>query len=183
MQKASNRHPLLTFVLVAAGAFAAPAQAVDSASNAPAAMRLASDERAFMKEAAESGLYEVEAAKLASRRAQLPEVKKYAAMMLTDHAAATAQLQALAKSKSFDGLPAKMSEKQEAFVSSLGSQSGAAFDAAYIRQAGIEDHKSAVKAYATAARSSRDKDLKAWAAKTLPVLERHLAAAEAIRLP
>ncbi|AMM26067.1 hypothetical protein AX767_18190 [Variovorax sp. PAMC 28711] len=183
MKNARCRHPLLSFIVVALGAISAPVWAVDSASNAPAAMRLASDERAFMKEAAESGLYEVEAAKLAATRAQLPEVKKYAGMTLTDHTAANRQLQALAKSKSFDGLPAKMSDKQEAFVASLSGQSGVAFDAAYIRQAGIEDHKAAVKAYATAARSSRDKDLKMWAAKTLPVLERHLAAAEAIRLP
>ncbi len=164
-------------------AFSAPGWAVDSARSAPAAMRLASDERSFMKQAAESGFYEVEAAKLAATHAQSPQVKKYARTVLSEHTAAHKGLQSLAASKSFNDLPKRMSDKQEAFVTSLAAESGPAFDAAYIRQAGIEDHKGHIKAFATAARSARDKDLKAWAAKTLPMLERHLAAAEAIRLP
>lgn len=177
------RSVLARCAFAALAAFSPLSWAVDSASNSPAEMRLASDERAFMKQAAESGLYEVEASKVAAERAQMPEVKNYARMLVTHHTAANKELHALAASKSYGELPREMSDKQKSFVASLSGQSGAAFDAAYIRQVGIEDHKGDIKSFATAARSSRDKDLKAWAAKTLPTLERHLAAAEAIRLP
>src|SRR5215468_9173794 len=53
--------------------------------------------RSFLQEAAEGGLAEVELASLAPKRAQRSEVKRFAATLARDHAAANQKLQALAQ--------------------------------------------------------------------------------------
>lgn len=143
-------------------------------------MRLASDDRAFIKQAAAAGLYEVEASKLAAQRAQSPQVRKFAQMLVQQHTVANAQLKLLAEDKSYR-FPVEMPSGKRSTLASLSQQSsGTAFDAAYVQQVGIKDHKADITHFETAARSAKDPDLKAWAGKTLPSLKQHLAAAEAL---
>lgn len=163
-------------VLLATGSVA---EALDSAAAEPPAIRLAGDDRAFIKQSAGAGIFEVEASKLAAQKAQSPEVRKFAQMLVRQHTAVNAQLKTLAEDKSYT-LPLEMPGAKRSTLASLSQSSGAAFDAAYLRQVGIKDHKTDIKHFETAARSAKDPDLKTWAGKTLPSLKEHLAAAESL---
>lgn len=154
--------------------------ALDNARDAPASMRLASDDRAFMKEAAAAGAYQVATSRLAERQATSPDVKKLAVKVLRDHSAANAQLQKLAAAKSYD-LPVALSTAQQKSLASLSVAKGQDFDRDYVEQAGIDKLKGDIKSFEYAARSSRDADLKAWAAKTVPMLHEHLVMAQSIK--
>lgn len=170
-----------TLACVAAlSGFSSTLYALDSASDEPAAMRLASDDRAFMKEAAAAGAYQVATSQLAEHQATSPGVKKLAARVMRDHSAANAQLQKLAVAKSYK-LSVALSSAQQKSLASLSAASGQDFDRDYVRQVGIDRLKGDIKSFEFAARTSRDADLKAWAAKTLPMLQEHLAMAQSIR--
>ena len=59
-----------------------------------------SPDASFYKNAAEGGIAEVEAGKLAQQKSSNPDVKNFGAMMVKDHTAANDKLKALADSKS-----------------------------------------------------------------------------------
>ena len=62
-------------------------------------------------------------------------------------------------------------------MSRLSGLSGAEFDREYIEQAGNKDHEEQAKLFQRQASRGSDPDLKAFAAKTLPIVQSHLAAA------
>jgi putative membrane protein len=131
----------------------------------------------FMKSAAEGGMAEVELGKLAATKAQNPEVKKFAQMMVTDHTKANAELKALAAKKNV-ALPADMGSHKSA-MDDLNGLSGAEFDKEYVDSM-VDDHEDTVAAFQKQADNSADADVKAFAAKTLPTLKRHLEAIKEI---
>jgi putative membrane protein len=59
----------------------------------------------------------------------------------------------------------------------LDHKTGADFDKAFAEDM-VSDHKKAVAAFEKAANNSKDPDVKAFAAKTLPTLKMHLSMAE-----
>ena len=69
--------------------------AVNTISNAASALTVDSPDD-FMTTAARSGAAEVEMSKLAAQKATDPEVKKFAQLMVTDHAGVNKQAVALA---------------------------------------------------------------------------------------
>jgi putative membrane protein len=54
------------------------------------------------------------------------------------------------------------------------------FDKTFIREQGIQDHKHDIKEFEKASKEAKDPDVKAYATKTLPVLQKHLQRAEEI---
>ena len=177
-----NAHRLFaTAVCVASlSIYSGTLYALDSARDEPASMRLASDERAFMKEAAASGAYQLATSKVALSQARSPEVKELAAKFAQDYAEVNSQLQKLAATKYYK-LPETMSRAQQKSLASLSARSGQDFDRNYVTEVGIDRLKGDIKAFETAARSRRDADHKAWAAKTVPVIQQHLAMVQSIR--
>ena len=132
----------------------------------------------FMEDAAQGGMAEVELGKLASSKAQNPEVKKFGAMMVADHTKANAELKAIAAKKNFQ-LPTDLgSHKSD--LDSMSKLSGAEFDQEYVDNM-VDDHEDDVKAFQKMADSGTDPELKAFAAKCLPVLQKHLEAIKAIQ--
>ena len=166
-----------TVVLLATGSVA---EALDSAAAEPPAMRLAGDDRAFIEQSAGAGIFEVEASTLAAQKAQSPEVRKSAQVLVRQHTAVNAQPKTLAEDNSYT-FPLEMPDAKRSTLASPSQSSGAAFDAAYLRQVGIKDHKTDIRHFETAARNAKDPDLKTWAGKTLPSLKEHLAAAESLK--
>jgi putative membrane protein len=132
----------------------------------------------FAEDAAHAGMAEVELGKLASSKAKDAEVKKFGQMMVTDHTKANAELKALAGTKKWT-LPADAGPHKET-VDELGKLSGEEFDRAYVDQM-VEDHEADVEAFEEQANSSPDAELKAFAAKTLPTLKKHLEHIKAIQ--
>src|SRR5882757_10020847 len=75
-------------------------------------------DRAFVAKAAQGGLMEVAAGKLAAQRGLAPAVKAFGQKMVTDHTAANDKLKALADSKQMS-LPDSMSPDENAALGKL----------------------------------------------------------------
>ena len=138
------------------------------------AAELANDYQKFLRTAAESSMFEIEASKLAAQKAQHPDVKAFAKIMVDDHAKVGAELKSLAKSKNF-ALPTALTGYRKDTLASLNKKSGHDFDDEYAEEVAVDAHQDAVDAFKDASKDAKDADIKAFAAKTLPALEAHLA--------
>jgi putative membrane protein len=125
----------------------------------------------FWSNAAAGGMAEVELGRLASQKAQNPEVKKFAQMMVTDHTKANAELKTLAARKNVT-LPTGLDSSHQSVMERLNGLTGAEFDRAYV-EAMVEDHEDTVELFEANA-DDADADIKAFAAKNLPVVKGHL---------
>lgn len=132
----------------------------------------------FAAEAASGGMTEVELGKLAQQKGHNKRVKSFGSMMVMDHAKANNKLAALAAAKKIT-LPTAPNATDQKVIDKLSKLSGRDFDAAYIDDM-IDDHKNDIKAFETATKHCKDPDIKAFAAKTLPVLKAHLDAINAV---
>src|SRR5690606_11594657 len=113
------------------------------------------DER-FLRKAAESGMLEIQASELATQKAQHPEVKKYAEMMLKDHSAADKELKALAASKGFQ-LPVELEGGKKRLIDKLRDREGADFDDEYVDEVAVDAHEDAVDLFEDAADDAKDR--------------------------
>jgi putative membrane protein len=134
----------------------------------------------FIQLAALAGTKEIELGKIASQKAQSDEVKSFAAMMISDHTTADAELKQLASTKSItitlksDTLRPEQDYKLAA--KQLDLLSTDKFDRAYLTTM-FDDHKRAVALFQLGA-ASKDTTVKAYAEKYLPKLRDHLAQVE-----
>jgi putative membrane protein len=135
----------------------------------------------FMTKAAQDSMAEVELGKLAQEKGQGAEVKNYGQKLVSDHTKANDELKALASDKGVT-LPTSLGAEHKATKARLEKLSGAAFDRAF-RDVMVADHQKAVALFRKQAHSGKDRDVKAWAAKTLPTLEEHLKMARDISQP
>ncbi|MBI5334490.1 MAG: DUF4142 domain-containing protein [Burkholderiales bacterium] len=147
-----------------------------AAGSATGAASLAIADRNFLAHAAEGGLFEVEAGRLASERAQHTGVKALGATLSSDHTDAAQRLRDLAAAKGVT-LPTTVSAAQRETLTKLGQASGADFDRLFLAQVGIDAHQRDIAAFEHAAREAKDADVKAFATATLPTLRQHLATA------
>ena len=132
----------------------------------------------FMREAAISSMAEVEHGRAATQNASAADVRQFAQRMVGDHSKANDELKDLASKKNVT-LPAELDQKHRAMQEKLTKSKGAAFDQAYMAHM-VSAHQQAVKLFEQEAKSGKDPDAKAWAAKTLPVLQEHLKMAQDI---
>lgn len=153
--------PLLAIVGLSLGM---PAFAADS--------KLDKEDEAFVKKAAEGGMLEVKLGEIASTKGKREDVKNFGQHMVKDHSNANADLKTLAASKGVK-LSEGLNTKDDTLVKTMSGKEGDAFDGAYVKDM-IKDHEEDVKEFEKAANSAKDADVKAFAAKTLPVLKMHL---------
>ena len=149
----------------------------DTSMSSPSAMSATTDtsmadDRDFVMEAASGGLMEVTLGNLAKTNAASAQVKEFGAMMVTDHTKANNELKAVAAKKNIT-LPETPMEKQQKHIDELKTKKGADFDKAYVDLM-VDDHKEDVSKFQDEANKGNDADVKAFAAKTLPVLQKHL---------
>lgn len=130
------------------------------------------DDRDFVMEAASGGLMEVTLGKLAQTNASSAQVKEFGQMMVTDHSKANKELKAVASKKNMT-LSETPAEKQQKMIDDLKTKKGADFDKAYVEMM-VDDHKEDVEKFKDEANKGNDADVKAFAAKTVPVLQKHL---------
>jgi len=139
--------------------------------------KIAKGDRQFVQEAAGSGLFEVQAAQLAATKASDPAVKSYANMLVEHHSAANNELTQLANTKGVE-LPAAPPRAMRSEIDNLGKKTGQEFDREFVRKVGINAHQKDIKLFEKASKDLKDPQLKAFAAKTLPTLQQHLAQAQ-----
>jgi putative membrane protein len=139
--------------------------------------KLARGDRKFMQEAAESGMFEVQAAQMGASKATDPNVKSFASMLVDHHTAANNELVQLANSRKVE-LPAAPPRSMRRDVEKLGKRTGNEFDRDFVRDVGIKAHEKDIKKFEKASKEVKDAQLKAWVNKTLPTLREHLAQAQ-----
>lgn len=130
------------------------------------------DVKDFFETAASSNQFEIDSSRLAAERVTDPALKTYAQKMIKDHGKAGDELEKLARKKSVM-LPTRLLKRHEAMLKDPRNEKpGADFDDEY-RDKMISSYKEAVSLFDEAARDSKDADVKAFAAKTLPTLQDH----------
>jgi len=143
-----------------------------TASPSPArSATLTESDRNFLMEAAQGGTAEVELGRLASQKAQNPEVKRFGERMVTDHSKANDELKQLATQKGVT-LPTDLGAEQKQEMDRLSKLSGAAFDREYMKLM-VEDHDKDVKAFQDEANRATDPDVRSFASKILPIITEH----------
>jgi predicted outer membrane protein len=139
--------------------------------------KLSSADQKILKDMAQANINEIEAAKLAQSKSQNDQVKSFAQQMIDDHGKALTEVQQLAQQKGVT-LPTEPDAKHKAMATSLQALSGAAFDKAYMSQAGVSDHKTVHSKLVSAEKKAKDADVKGLAQKMEPVVAQHLKSAE-----
>ncbi|RAJ33019.1 DUF4142 domain-containing protein [Pedobacter cryoconitis] len=126
----------------------------------------------FATKAAVGGMAEVELGKMALTKATNAQLKEFAKMMVSDHGKANEELMMIAKQKNIT-LPAAVDEDHQKKMADLDKKSGKDFDKAYA-EAMVDGHKSTLKLMQDEAKDGKDADIKAFAAKTAPIVQTHL---------
>jgi len=134
------------------------------------AAALSDDE--FVTVAAQSGLAEVITGEIALKRTTTPAVIAFAKQMIADHTKANRDLMVLAERKGIT-VPTQTDQEHKTVATRLESLEGPAFDREYLRGQ-VKDHREAVALFMSESRQGQDADLKAFATKTLPILQHHL---------
>ena len=155
--------------------------ATDTAAGAgttAAATPVGEADRTFMMEAASGGMMEVELGRIASQSASHERVKSFGNMMVQDHTNANNELKALASGKNVM-LPDSMMTKHREHLEMMRNKTGKEFDRAYMNMM-VQDHNEDISKFQNASNTAQDADLKGFASKTRPVLQKHLDSAKAI---
>jgi len=158
---------------------AAPAAGLGSTATRGDALAAA----AFVRAAAASDLYEMEASRLAEQRSQNAEVKRFAQHMLRDHGKTTGELKGMLpqlQGVSAQQMATSLDRQHQALLEQLQGAQGAEFDRAFARQQ-VQSHQAAVDLFRAYAQSGDDARLKQWASQTLPSLEGHLREAQELQ--
>jgi len=129
----------------------------------------------FVDEASAKGLAEIETSRLALQKSASPEVKAFAQQMIDDHTKANTELAQIAKNKNLEvASESELKNKVKSFI--LKQRDGESFDEAYANNQ-VTAHKEAIELYKSGLNTG-DKDINAYAQRTLPRLEQHLKMAE-----
>ncbi|HEX2541332.1 MAG TPA: DUF4142 domain-containing protein [Caldimonas sp.] len=136
-------------------------------------------DRAFMEKAAMSDMAEIQLSQIAQQKASRDDVKQLAGRMIQDHTKTSDELKSIA-SKQNVTLPTALDRKHQQAAQKLqGMTAGAQFDREYLRLL-LDDHRQAVSLFRTEAKSGKNPEAKAFAAKNLPALEEHLQMVQAM---
>lgn len=132
----------------------------------------------FVQKASESDMAEIEISKLAVKQATDERVKKFATKMVEDHTKSSEQLTHIAKLRKLD-LAKEITKAHRDKAEKLSKASGADFDRQFM-QTQVQAHEEALKLFQDQAKNGQDPELRAFAAKTVPVIEHHLKMAQEI---
>jgi len=133
----------------------------------------------FSNKAAIGGMAEVALGKMAASKGSDAKVKDFGSMMIKDHGKANAELMDIAKQENIT-LPAGLDAEHQAKSDSLSKLSGKDFDKGYVA-AMVEGHQKTLALMKAEATNGKDALLKAFAAKTAPVVQMHLDAIQKIQ--
>jgi len=131
---------------------------------------------AFVTNAAIGGMYEVEAGRIAAERSSNAGVKALGQRMVTDHGKANDELKPIAAALNL-AVPAALDQRHQGLIDNLRGATDQDFDRVYLQQQ--EAAHNETNALLTAfSQSPGNAELKAWAAKTLPVIHAHQEAVD-----
>lgn len=133
---------------------------------------------AFLADAMKGDNNEVAAGKMAAMRGSTEAVRNYGHMLVHDHGAHRMKVVALGRHMGVHSTVA-LSDDGKQMRSMLMGLRGAKFDAAF-KQGMIDDHQKDIAKYQDEANSAKSSKVKQMAQDTLPTLNQHLSAAQAL---
>ncbi|MFZ5721226.1 MAG: DUF4142 domain-containing protein [Pseudomonadota bacterium] len=127
---------------------------------------------AFVSNATESNVYEIEAGKIAQQKAQSAEVKAFGQQMVTDHTAMLNEMRPIITQAGFTP-PDELDERRKGMLDNLRAASAAEFDRVYLDQqeAAHEEALTLMRGYGENGDNAALKDA---AAKAAPKIQAHL---------
>jgi len=138
----------------------------------PSAIKPAAAQQEFLRIAAEAGLFEIEASRIAIARGGSAAVRRFAEATLRDRVSIDTDLQQLAESVDV-ALPSQLGDTLRARLAVLASLTGNDFDRAYARNVGIMAQEEALLAFERTANQEGER-VERFAASQLPGLRKHL---------
>jgi len=127
----------------------------------------------FAMDAMSGGMYEVQASKLAMQRSTNADVKKIAEKIVADHTKANQELTGILTRTKPNLVREQMMPIHAMMYQKLSAEQGADFDDCYLCQQ-VLAHQEALMCFRKEAKKGQDKDLKAFAEKTIPALREHM---------
>jgi len=137
------------------------------------------DTGAFVSNAAQSDMYEIQAAKMAEQKSKNPDVKKFAAEMVKDHTKLSGEMKPLI-AKAGQTPPADLDQRRKGFLDNLKAADAGSFDKTYMDQQ-VAAHDEALTLMQGYAKDGSDAGLKGGAAKAVPKVQMHLDKAKSIQ--
>jgi putative membrane protein len=126
----------------------------------------------FLARALACDMAEIKMGEMAQKMATSPDVQRFAQKMVADHAKNRAALTALAATLKAEVSEAAHKDHKEA-MEKLSKFDKKDFDREYVK-CQVEGHEKALKMYEKWAKEAKDDDLRAAAAKAVPVVRGHL---------
>lgn len=126
----------------------------------------------YVSNAAMGDMYEIEAGKIAQEKAQNADVKAFGAMLVKDHTASSTEMKPLVTAAG-ETPPTELDERRKGMLDNLRAASGADFDKTFLTQQEAA-HNEALTLHKGYADNGENAQLKAFAAKTAPVIQAHL---------
>jgi putative membrane protein len=169
---------ILGIIILMASACSSDKDSVKQAKEQNQNSAIDEDISAFLTEAADARLMDIEEGKLAKARGTTSEIRQYGERMITDQTKLLHEIRILAASKNIV-LPNVLSNEKEDDLKDLREKQGEAFDKAFIRMI-TTDHKRDVREFEKAT-DFKDRDIQKFASSYLPLIESHLDEIKKVR--
>jgi putative membrane protein len=135
----------------------------------------------FVNKVAISDMFEIQSSQLALSKQPDKDTKPFAQKMVTDHQKTSKELKSLIDGGKVKAtLPSALDAEHQKMLDDLKAKSGKDFDQSY-DQIQVKAHQDAVELSNAYTKGGDEPELKKWAAKTLPNLERHLTMAQKLK--
>ena len=132
----------------------------------------------FLDFAADVNQSEIQGGLVAQNKAEAPAVRAFARLMVLDHMGLESQLAAVAGENGVE-LPNQPSAQSKQQMATLQGMNGAKFDAAYMQHM-VQGHQQAVQRFKSEKGQTQSQPVEGVIGATLPIIEQHLALAQAV---
>jgi len=127
-------------------------------------------DKKFVMDAANAGVYQVQAAQVAEKRAQDPKVRAYAKTLIEQREKSNAALEKLAASRSME-LPRELQHELRRRVRSLEEDKPEKVDREFVKNIGLDDSEKNIERFQRARERVKDPQLKTFIDTNLTMLQ------------
>ena len=146
----------------------------DPSVDAAAATDMTPEDRTnFVMLAGASDLFEIQSSQLALTKAQRPEVRQFAQMLIQHHTQTTQSVMAAARAAGMNPPPPALNSMQAQMIAELQQASTANFDDVYMRQQ-VPAHEMALALHTNYSKDGDTPSLRTAAAGAVPIVTQHL---------
>lgn len=132
----------------------------------------------FVTFAAMSDMFEIQTGQMAETQAGSKDVSAFGKQLVKDHSKSSKQLMKLAKAAKLDvAPPTQLDQRHQVIADSLKDAKGQGFDTAFA-QAQVAAHQEGIALFKSYSENGDNPQLKAFAKKGLPILQKHLEMAQ-----